>query len=661
MHRVSNFVHEKTAQLKREYQVLSILTESRNHYRNVISQITELSIELIRLQCDILIIFDHTLSKCAQGGFEILTSDEVSLVETDLKLESIQSPGNPCPPKIPSQPYSQYDVRNNDRLKNDAPKKTGIHNKLIAQVEAVVVESHELKLLMSEELYDLMVKMPLAFESSIGSSSSAIRAVSELLSAAEIVRDCAAAVTGDSSPALHLMSEAVRRVGKLVEQLTERLAASVQRFQEAVAVDNLLRQDWKASSAYMRDRKASPGVVVMQSGVRWLLSAFFCDDRWSRRQESERQQQQIQDNEPERDEQTDLLMVVVVLQCLVLSCIALARLYLEVLTPSRVRLNQWRIDLTYFIYCSRDTLLWMRAHLPVMTIREIAAVDPKRFRRRLARYCSEGAGQRDTSRVATPARAAKTSSSHLINKRDTLLRELAAVLKHVIAAVFLISESSQTLPPVLKAVASLSSGKPDVICEEGKSMDTDGKGEGSSSALDALLSVFLALSFGADERLSKGHKNDEAASSSSTGREVQSRARGRPCLDRLADLLHGTGLATAEGELELLDPAEEELFAKAQGQAQVQTQQQPLTLSSPSNSSSASSVRVGWAAVVWRRIVSMKVVDPFSWLAAYLAGPDGKQVLAMMIGHDHPQDISLSTFLRHFLRKRYSLANYLYS
>ena len=132
----------------------------------------------------------------------------------------------------------------------------------------------------------------------------------------------------------------------------------------------------------MRDKKVTPGVIAMASSIRKVAHAFVSQQpvmlvfRYDRRLKVLKNLtnitvscgQKAGDEGP--GSSFALLTVNVALTCLLRGCLSITRLY-QALDPSRVRLLQWRRDLTYWILSSKELLLWMVPFSPIINRKEV--------------------------------------------------------------------------------------------------------------------------------------------------------------------------------------------------------------------------------------------------------------------------------------------------
>lgn len=163
----------------------------------------------------------------------------------------------------------------------------------------------------------------------------------------------------------------------------------------------------------------------------------------------------------------------------------------------------------------------------------------------------------------------------LTKTKDTLLSELAAILKYLVAVLYMTSDSSDSFLLVLQSIVSqartLSVTPPH-----------EQKGNHSNlPAIESLLNIFSAFA------------NDvEESNPSSIGAQALSSI---PMFDRLADILFGLGLTTQQAD---------------------------------------SSFDASVVATAWKRITTTRVVDPHSWLSTYIPSQDCLLVFSLLSDFD---------------------------
>lgn len=160
----------------------------------------------------------------------------------------------------------------------------------------------------------------------------------------------------------------------------------------------------------------------------------------------------------------------------------------------------------------------------------------------------------------------------LTKTKDTLLGELAAILKYLVAVLYLTSDSSDSFLLVLQRIVSQAR-----IPSDTPPHDQNGD-HSNLPAIESLLNIFSAFVSDVEE-----------SNPTSIGAQALSSI---PVFDRLADILFGLGLTTQQAD---------------------------------------SSFDTSVVATAWKRITTARVgVDPHSWLSAYIPSQDCLLVFSLL-------------------------------
>jgi len=543
---------------------------------------------LVRLHGDLYLILSQLINLRAEDGdttivrLRSISSNDVDLIENDLKVETINSP--PSKQVISSQ--------SNDKNTSDAHPPESIPHKVFDLLADIV----ELKLVISEAFCEMVSHAPIIYHVSVFNMAGTIEAICHMRHTLLVLvhnvtnhLNIIGCSTSSVSSALKSYIDGIARVDNLLNDLNIKIAESIYSTNEVITIDNVLRQDWDSTSSYMRDKKVTPGIAAMQSNLR---SLFFdlckqCSYGNSRTY--------------------SLFTISLTLQCLVHNCVSIIRLYQEVISPSRVRLTQWRIDISYFIITLVDTIECVVQYLNNISLKD---------------YINHLSNENEKSNENNVANSGQVESNFEVDglqsnttKIDELLMELDSFFKYLMLMLFLVTDSSDTLLSVVKdlvhKVRSPESVIPTQLIIESPQI--------------SLQRTFQCLSF------------DKCVDIDTLQVPIiQS--------NRLLDLLYGVG-STANNKCKDID--EEELYRKC--------------------FESSKDSKVSFGAVLWKRIVNTSV-NFGEVLVAFLFSPTCLSIFEMVMGEEITSDASISDdssaainrkrvgrYLHHMLQKRYEV------
>ena len=174
---------------------------------------------------------------------------------------------------------------------------------------------------------------------------------------------------------------------------------------------------------------------------------------------------------------------------------------------------------------------------------------------------------------------------------ETLLSELAAILKYLVAVLFLVTDSSESLLIVLQRIVSPAQN----TISETLTLKNEEKGGNNLPAWESLIDTLNA--FASDSEQSNPPFTESQALAPI------------PVFDRMTDILFGLGLTTEPDA-----PA---------------------------------------VATAWQKVITAKVVDPHSWLSSFILSQDCLVVFSLLadLGEDDIADITARNrvLLRQFL------------
>jgi hypothetical protein len=220
---------------------------------------------------------------------------------------------------------------------------------------------------------------------------------------------------------------------------------------EQSALDSILRQQWSSDSKYMRDRKITQGLTALCVSLRgavWDVYAQVPVLHWG--------QQQLYYTTCSK----------VCLQMVLTAAVQVCRTYtgtylhsdisdldgsnsgaapaannVKWMSPSRVRLSQWKRDLNYFIYTIWDTLAW------------IISIDTTRIRTTsegevdIAKLCEDMAQQQfniptDGSGGITICEGERRAllNSQCYRDQAEIISEVLQVLRYLLLCVYIVTE-----------------------------------------------------------------------------------------------------------------------------------------------------------------------------------------------------------------------------
>lgn len=181
----------------------------------------------------------------------------------------------------------------------------------------------------------------------------------------------------------------------------------------------------------------------------------------------------------------------------------------------------------------------------------------------------------------------------LTETTDSLLGELAAILKYLVAVLYLSSDSSDSFLIVIRAIVSQARTLSGTLPNE------QNGGNSNLPAIESLLNIFSAFASDVEE---------------STPSSIEAQALSSiSVFDRLADILFGLGLTTVHTD---------------------------------------SSFDASVVASAWKRITTTKVVDPLnnSWLSTYIPSQDCLHVFSLLSDFDGSDIADATTRSRVLLR-----------